>query len=321
MLMGSARRSSDDSALTIRAMVSAEPMNGAAGYPLLLQTGETSNGRDPLIDRQHPHNLLMEFSLTYAHALSTAASWFVYAAPVGEPALGPPAFMHRRSSDIDPEAPLSHHHLDATHISFGVLTAGIVAGRWKGEVSAFNGREPDQHRSDIELRHFDARAVRLSFNPAPALALQISTAHLPSPETLNPGVALDRTTVSILHEAALGQLTTSTTVAYGRNRPSVGTTTDAWLWDQALRWNERTVLYGRVERVGSDEWPVAVGAVAAPIATKQSLGLQTDLFRVGAVRVALGIVGSRFNLPSSLSPVYGNSPGSWTVYLRGHLSP
>jgi hypothetical protein len=245
MLMGSARRSSDDSALTVRAMVSAEPMNGAAGYPLLLQTGETSNGRDPLVDRQHPHNLVMGLSLTYTQALSSSSSWFVYAASVGEPALGPPAFTHRRSSDIDPEAPLSHHHLDATHISFGVLTAGFVAGRWKGEVSSFNGREPDQHRSDIELRHLDARAVRLSFNPIPSLALQISTAHLPSPETLNPGIALDRTTASVLHEAAFGQLTSSTTVAFGRNRPTAGAVTDAWLWDEALRWNERTGLYGR----------------------------------------------------------------------------
>ena len=55
--------------LHLHAMASAEPLTiGAQWYPLLLQTGETYQGQ-PLHDRQHPHDLLMEVSVTNAGTL------------------------------------------------------------------------------------------------------------------------------------------------------------------------------------------------------------------------------------------------------------
>lgn len=321
MIMGSARRDIGDSAFTARAMMSADPINGAAGYPLLLQTGETANGRDPLVDRQHPHNLVMELALTYSKSLTRLASWFVYAAPVGEPALGPPVFMHRRSSDADPEAPLSHHHLDATHVSFGVVTAGLVAGRWKIEASTFNGREPDQHRSAFEWRPLDSWSTRLSFNPVPSLALQISTSRLQSPESLHPEIAVKRSTASVLHEASIGSWQASTTLAFGRNSPTAGWRTDAWLADEALRWGDGQVLYGRVERVGYDELPGVPELTQSPVIVKRSLGYQADIARWGVLRFSLGVVGSRFAIPNPLVTRYGVAPDSWTVYMRARVAP
>ena len=47
-------------------MLSLDPLMGPAGYPLLLQTGETANGVTPLIDRQHPHDLFMELAGVYS---------------------------------------------------------------------------------------------------------------------------------------------------------------------------------------------------------------------------------------------------------------
>ena len=64
-----------------------------------------------------------------------------------------------------PEAPISHHWLDSTHITFGVLTGGIVLDRVKLEVSRFNGREPDQHRWNIETGPLDSTAVRAILEP------------------------------------------------------------------------------------------------------------------------------------------------------------
>jgi hypothetical protein len=321
MLMGSARHDFGDSALTARAMVSADPVNGSAGYPLLLQTGETANGRDPLVDRQHPHNLVMELALSYSKSLTRLASWFVYAAPVGEPALGPPVFMHRPSSDADPEAPLSHHHLDATHISFGVVTGGVVAGRWKIEASAFNGREPDQHRSAFEWRPLDSWSTRLSFNPSPGLALQASTSRLQSPESLHPEIAVKRSTASLLYEGHIGPWTASTTAAYGRNTPTAGWRTDAWLVDEALRVGDGQVLYGRMERVGYDELPGTPPLTQPPVVVKRSLGYQADIARWGAIRFALGAVGSRFAIPGPLVSSYGTAPDSWTIYVRARVAP
>jgi hypothetical protein len=321
MLMASARRDIDGAAVTARAMVSAEPINGPTGYPLLFQSGETANGRDPLVDHQHPHNAVMEIALTYSKTLMGIASAFVYAAPVGEPALGPSVFLHRRSSQVNPEAPLSHHHLDATHVTFGVLTGGLAVGAWKVDASVFNGREPDQHRYAVEWRGFDSWSTRLSFIPTPTVALQVSTARLASPESLQPNVAMRRTTASVEHETTLGAFNTSTTLAYGRNTPTVGAATDAWLVDSALRWSDRQVLYGRVERVGLDEIPGIAPLARPPTIVKESLGYQYDVAQWGPVRWAVGVVGSRFDVPTVLTHTYGVNPDSWTFYLRARLAP
>src|SRR3954470_3075897 len=167
MVMAMARRDLGRGTLQLRAMLSPEPLIGARGYPLLLASGETADGLAPLVDRQHPHDLFMELSASYSLRLSGQASAFLYAGLPGEPAFGPPAFMHRLSIMDSPEAPISHHWLDSTHITFGVVTAGLVVGGMKIEASRFHGREPDQHRWDIETGALDSTAVRLSLNPLP----------------------------------------------------------------------------------------------------------------------------------------------------------
>src|SRR3984957_12197177 len=146
MLMGMAQRPLGTGHLMLRGMISLDPLMGKSGYPLLLQTGETADGVHPLIDRQHPHDLFMELAATYSYPVMEDGSAFAYFGLPGEPALGPPAFMHRYSGMDDPAAPITHHWLDSTHVTFGVVTAGIVDGDWKLEASAFNGREPDQYR-------------------------------------------------------------------------------------------------------------------------------------------------------------------------------
>jgi hypothetical protein len=132
MIMGSARRElSDSDIVSLRIMLSPEAFMGRRGYPLLLQTGETADGVTPLVDRQHPHDLFMELSGTYGHKFDENDSGFFYFGYPGEPALGPPAFMHRASGMDDPAAPITHHWLDSTHIAFGVATAGFVHEDWK----------------------------------------------------------------------------------------------------------------------------------------------------------------------------------------------
>ncbi len=166
MVMGMARRDIGDAGtVQFRAMLSPDPFMGRRGYPLHLASGETADGVAPLVDRQHPHDLFMELSASYSHRLSDRASLFLYAGLPGEPAFGPPAFMHRMSIMDSPEAPISHHWLDSTHITFGVITAGLVVGGVKVEGSRFNGREPDERRYNIETGPLDSTALRLSWNP------------------------------------------------------------------------------------------------------------------------------------------------------------
>src|SRR5439155_11846285 len=140
MVMGMAQRAVGEAGtLGFRAMLSPDPFMGANGYPLLFASGETANGRTPLIDRQHPHDLFMELSGSYSYRLSETDAAFLYFGLPGEPALGPPAFMHRFSGIDIPEAPITHHWLDSTHITYGVLTAGYVLDKFKVEVSGFRG--------------------------------------------------------------------------------------------------------------------------------------------------------------------------------------
>src|SRR5919201_229062 len=141
MVMGQ-RDVGENGTLGARAMVSADPLMGKRGYPLLLQTGESANAQ-PLIDRQHPHDLFMELAASYSYPLGERSSAFIYAGLPGEPALGPPASMHRFSGEDNPEAPISHHWLDSTHITYGVVTLGYVYDQMKIEGSLFRGREPD----------------------------------------------------------------------------------------------------------------------------------------------------------------------------------
>jgi hypothetical protein len=315
MLMGMARRPLGNGTLQLKAMVSPDPMMGARGYPLLLASGETANGRDRLVDRQHPHDFFMELSASVSQNIGPKSSVFLYAGLPGEPAFGPPAFMHRESILDSPEAPISHHWLDSTHISFGVVTGGIVLDRLKLEISRFNGREPDQHRWDIETGPLDSTAIRLSWNPTRTLALEGSWGHFTDPEQLEPGVAQKRWSASALwaDEVARGWKAAAT-LAWGR-KTAHGHDDDAIAAEASVKHSGWT-LFGRGEMTENRE---LLGVAEGPSfrVGKVSLGAVRD-FRV-ADHLALGAGGSfavNF-VPDELAPLYGgHNPTGAMAFVR-----
>ena len=319
MLMGMARRPAGPGTLGIRTMISIEPATiGQDGYPLLLQTGETANGRTPLIDRQHPHDLFMELAGTYRLARGTQ-SIFVYAGLPGEPALGPPAFMHRFSGMSLPEAPITHHWLDSTHITYGVLTGGAVVDRVKVEASAFRGREPDENRWNIETPKLDSDSFRLSINPTHALALQASYGRIESPEQLEPDVDQERTTASAIMDGSWSGGRWEGTVAWGRNRNRPGHTLGAFMVEGAATFAEVHNLFARIEQVEKEELflepdpragqPYEVGELSA--------GYRRDFLRGPHVAIGIGALGTVAWVPASIHDVYGSSPVS--VLIFAHL--
>lgn len=251
MLMAMARRPVGDGTLQFKTMVSPDPLMGKKGYPILLASGETANGRDPLIDRQHPHDFFMELSASISQAIGPKTSVFLYGGLPGEPAFGPPAFMHRQSINASPEAPITHHWLDSTHITFGVLTAGLVYDRLKVELSRFNGREPDEHRWNIETGPLDSTSVRLSWNPTASLSLQGSWAHLEEPEQLEPGVNQRRWSASGTYTRPMANGWWATTLAWGR-KSLEGQNYDAFALESSLNWKDWTV-FGRGEVTENNE--------------------------------------------------------------------
>ena len=317
MVMGSARRDvADGHVLQLRAMLSPDPLMGARGYPLHLAAGETADGEHVLVDRQHPHDLFMELSASYSIPLGERSSLFVYGGLPGAPAFGPPAFMHRMSAMDSPEAPISHHWLDSTHIAFGVLTAGLVVGDVMVEASRFNGREPNEERWDIESGPLDSTAARLSVNPTRNLSLQASWARLISPEQLAPGEDETRWSASAIWTRRLGENGWwSTTLAWGR-RVTDHDDLDAFALESAAGLGLWT-LFGRVERIETNEL-LAVGGHHGPVfdVAKVSAGLIRDVRLAENVRLGVGALYALNFVPAALEASYGGDPDGAMLFLR-----
>jgi hypothetical protein len=319
MVMGMARRSfADGDALQFRVMLSPDPFMGKSGYPLLLAAGETANGVTPLVDRQHPHDLFMELSASYSHRLSANDSVFLYMGLPGEPAFGPPAFMHRLSIMDSPEAPISHHWLDSTHIVFGVVTAGYVHDDWKLEVSRFKGREPDQHRFDFDAPKLDSTAARLSWNPTRNLALQASWAYAKDVEQLAPGVNQTKWSASAIYTVPIrAHGWWSSTLAWGQ-RSSEHRALDAAILESAVKLNDAWTVFSRAEWTQNDEL-LDLGIDHGPSfdVGKVSAGAVHDWRVAEHVKFGLGALYAVNFVPRALKPFYGgDEPKGAMAFVR-----
>ncbi len=318
MVMAMAQRPLGAATLGLRAMLSAEPATiGKSGYPLLLQTGETADGRTPLIDRQHPHDLFMELSGSLSVARGDR-SLFVHGGLPGEPALGPPAFMHRFSGMNMPEAPITHHWLDSSHVTFGVVTLGAVVGQVKVEASAFRGREPDENRWNIESPKLDSHSLRFSVNPTDRWSLQVSHGRLVSPEQLEPEVDQDRTTASAIYDGRWSAGRLEGMLAWGRNRNRPGHVLDAFTAEASAVLQEAHNVFARAEHVQKDELflPGAPRAGRAFEVSELSAGYRYDFLRAPHVVTGIGVLGSVALVPGELRDTYGNNPTSALVFVH-----
>jgi hypothetical protein len=321
-LMGVADRPLGGGHLMLRSMLSLEPLTVGKQYPELFQTGETIHGH-PIVDGQHPHDFFMELAAEYAHPIAGGAIGYVYVAPFGDPALGPVAYPHRDSAAEIPQAALSHHVQDSTHIAGSVVTLGAQRGMLGFAVSGFHGREPDENRWDIDTGKIDSWSTRLTFDPSPNWSAQISTGHLRKPEATEPG-DIQRTTASVSYSAAIaaGQLDTS--VIFGHNDKSEGGSTSSLLAEGTLRFLGRNYVSGRAEIVDKDELfphapvPVSAGGVSYRIKAL-TIGYSRDVFEVNPVTIAFGGNITAYSIPEPIKPAYGD-PRSIYLFLRlrGH---
>jgi hypothetical protein len=320
-LMGMARRPAGAGRLGLRAMVSLEPATlSGCGYPDLLATGELCDG-DSIHDRQHPHDFFMELAFEYERPLASALRWQLYAGLAGEPALGPGAYPHRSSAMVNLLAPIGHHWLDATHITYGVMTAGIFSGRWKAEASVFNGREPDENRWDLDLDRLDSFSGRLWFAPTPALAMQVSAGHLNEAEEpvggVGPRADVDRVTASLTyqHQLAANRYLAST-LGWGRNEEH-GEATHSLVLETNLSLGDRDTWFGRAEISGKPAHDLHVhDRDGVFTVAKLQAGYTRYVTPVGGVAPGFGGTLSLSIVPPYLEPRYGNrvNPG-FGVYI------
>ncbi|MGH6786954.1 MAG: hypothetical protein ACREBO_08985 [Novosphingobium sp.] len=313
MGMLAAQRDTGWGRVQLKSMFSLEPAMDSSGYPNLFASGETSRG-SPLIDLQHPHDLFMELSARIDVNLSDSVWGFVYGGPVGEPALGPSAFMHRGSARYNPEPPITHHWFDSTHIVYGVVTAGLAGRTWQFEGSAFRGQEPDEDRWDIETPRLDSWSARATWNPSPAWSVQASYGELKQPEALHPGEDEHRFTASA-HYARGGF---SAMAAFSAKDRVPGNTLTAWIAEANWDLDAQNTLFGRFENVANDElFPdhqhplhdrtFRVSKFQAGYARRMPLG---------PFELALGGSLSAYAKPAALDPYYGRNPMGYTLFAK-----
>ncbi|MBF9223647.1 hypothetical protein [Hymenobacter ruricola] len=324
--------------LNLSLMVSLDPLTETnGGYPLLFQTGESYQGQ-PLIDKQHPHDLISGLTASYTHAVSEDVDVSLYVGYPGEPAIGPVAFMHRISAMPNPDAPLSHHWTDATHITFGVATLGVRYKQFKLEGSNFTGREPDEKRYDFDRPRADSWAGRLNWNPSRSLALQVSRAFIKSPEDLHPGEDVTRTTASVLHSRTWGERRyLASALVWGLNEHGDGHRGEHAVLAETNLTLGRPTFYGRYEFVQKDSEELEFYAAGSSDNLVRSvynihaltLGSSYRLASLGGPRGPELSVGGQLTgyfIPQSLrvgqygatyaGPGYGKMPLSASVYLR-----
>jgi len=313
----------DNTQIGARLMMSLDPLTeGGRGYPLLFQTGESWHDQ-PLHDRQHPHDLFDELSLSLSQKFEHDFSGYLYFGYPGEPALGPPAFMHRPSAMDDPDAPIGHHWQDSTHITFGVATAGLVWSRFGGmkiEGSIFTGREPDENRYDFDRPRFDSYSGRISWNPTKNLALQVSHGYIKSPEALDPKTNIHRTTASAIYNLPLGpDMNWSNSFVWGQNNATSEGKTQSFLVESNYQRGRNTVYlrWERVEKSGhelvldpQDESRIfPVGGY--------SIGYVRDLSHGNGVDIGLGTQFTINDRPDTLDRYYGDDLGyAFQFFLR-----
>jgi len=313
--------------LQLRGMFSFEPFTfPRAGSPLLFQTGETYKGQ-PLIDRQHPHDLIMELSAQYTLGIGDRATWFTYIGYPGEPALGPVAFMHRASASENPSATLAHHLQDSTHISFGVVTSGFTYRWLKLEGSLFNGREPDENRYDFDAHKWNSRSARLSVMPNRNWTAQLSYGFLRSPENQDPDVDVRRATASVQYNRKLHRGNWANAFIWGRNHLSGDGgihNLNGYTFESTLNFLDRNFVYTRVELVDKDELLGASDRARLGITDSHpsfriggyTLGAAREVFENKKLSLAVGSDLTFYSKPNMLDVIYGNNPLSWRAFLR-----
>lgn len=311
--------------LTLRTMLSLEPATiTQRRYPLLFQQGETAFGV-PIADGQHPHNLFMEIAALYDWKPGERSLLSFYAAPVGDPALGPVAYPHRASALENPVAPLGHHQEDSTHIADDVITGGLTYRIVRIEVSGFHGREPDENRWTITQAAIDSWSTRLTLQPGENWSGQYSYGRLHSPEALFPGEDQERMTASILYNRPLRQGNWANTLLWGRTRSLADDAIfNSYLFESTIRFRQSNYAWTRIESVdrsnelivGEDPLPANFRELPAGRVQAYTFGYDRDLHVMQRVAWAFGGQFTTYSVPSSLKPIYGSHPAGFALFLR-----
>jgi hypothetical protein len=296
-------------------------------YPSLFQEGETAFGR-PIVNGQHPHDFFMELSAAYDQKVGEHALLSFYAAPMGDPAMGPVAYPHRSSASENPIAPLGHHLEDSTHIASDVVTAGFTYRKIRFEASGFHGREPDESRWNINSGAIDSWSTRITVNPSKNWSMQYSIADLRSPESLAPNEDARRMTASVTYNRPLKNGNWASMLLWGRNQNvDGGNVGNGYLLESTLRFCDRNYTWMRIENVdrtnelllGNNPEPPGFEERYFSRVQAYTAGYDREIGNLSHFATAIGGQLTWYGVPDVLKASYGDHPVGATVFLRVRL--
>jgi len=324
-LMPMAVRTLGPGQLTIRAMFSLEPATVTnERYPLLFQQGETAHGV-PIADGQHPHDFFMELAALYDLRMGKNNLLTFYVAPEGDPALGPTAYPHRASASENPVGTLGHHQQDSTHIANDVVTVGLARKIIRFEASGFHGREPDEHRWNIDQGKIDSWSTRVTLQPGQNWSGQFSYGRIASPEALNPDENQARTTASIMYNKPFRRGNWASTAVWGRTRSLQDSSKEnSYLFESTMNFRDRNYAWTRIENAGRStelligEHPLPLGFKEEPLTHVQAytVGYDRDIPLLPHLASAFGAQFTAYGVGKPLQPVYGSNPAGVSIFLR-----
>jgi hypothetical protein len=330
--MVSAVRPVGKGAFMLRLMPTLEPATVTGrSYPLLFQTGEAAFGR-PLVDAQHPHELIMELSAQYARPIGENTVFNIYWAPVGDAAFGPVAFPHRASAMELPQATLAHHWQDSTHIANNVLTVGIGNEKVRLEGSGYRGQEPNENRWNIDLGAMDSWSTRLSVFPTRNWSAQVSTGRIKRPEQFHADDVV-RATASLHHVVPRTNGNyIATSFIWARNYKTIEKhASHAVVAETLIPAGRKNFFTGRFDWAQRDELfendhelaheiEHETGKHAFNVAS-YTAGYTRDIGTFRNMQTGIGANFTVYQIASELKRFYGDTPKGVTFFLRVRLKP
>jgi hypothetical protein len=323
--MGMAQRPLGPGTFTARAMLSLESATiTGRQYPLLFQQGETAFGK-PITDGQHPHNFFMEIAALYDLKLGKNGLLSFYAAPMGDPAIGPIAYPHRASASEDLVAALGHHQEDSTHIAEDVVTVGVTYRIARIEASGFHGREPNENRWNISQGKIDSWSTRLTIQPGKNWSGQFSYGQIASPEALFPSESQERMTASAMYNRTFHNGNWASSLIWGRTKSLEDNSIfNSYALESTLRFLTSNHAWTRIENAErSNELLLGQNALPPnfqerPIGRVQAytIGYDRDFDLIPHVATALGAQVTVYGVGENLKPVYGPHPAGVAIFIR-----
>ena len=151
--------------------------------------------------------------------------------------------------------------------------------------------------------------------------MQVSNGHITSPEALDPGIAIRRTTASVIHTKRLSDHRYSSTAAvWGLNRTSEERS-HSFLLESNYQLHKYAV-YGRYEYVQKSPHELALQHEAGEDSealfhvNALTLGSNRIMLEKYKTQVRLGMQATWYKADERLESLYGNYPLAAEVYLR-----